>query len=166
VYTYGKRVWAFAAVPGALVGAIPPAVGWTAAGGSLADGGVLALALFFFLWQVPHFWFLLLAFARDYDAAGLPSPVERVGEEALVRLASVWSLSAAGSSLLLRAFGAVASPEGALLLLLAGAAFAAGSLGALRTGGGEASLRRAFSRANAYAAAVLAIVVLDALAVL
>lgn len=165
VYAYLKRVSPFAAIPGALVGAIPPAIGWTAAGGSLADPGAWGLAFFFFLWQVPHFWLLLLAFARDYEASGLPSLVERLGEDTLVRLTFTWSLFAAGSSLLLRVFGVVASPEGAILLLLAGAAFAAGSLGALRPRGGEASFRRAFSRANAYAAAVLAIVVLDALAV-
>ena len=41
---------------GAVVGAIPPVMGWTAAGGSIAtlEAGMLGASLF--LWQMPHFF--------------------------------------------------------------------------------------------------------------
>ena len=46
-YTPLKRVSAFAVVPGSLIGALPPAIGWTAAGGNVSDPTVLALAFVF-----------------------------------------------------------------------------------------------------------------------
>ena len=56
VYTPLKRVSAFAAIPGGVVGSLPPVIGWAAGGGSVTDARILAVAFFFFVWQVPHFW--------------------------------------------------------------------------------------------------------------
>jgi protoheme IX farnesyltransferase len=161
-YTYLKRLSAFAAVPGAIVGAIPPAVGWTAAGGRATDPQILALCFFFFLWQVPHFWLLLFAYGRDYEDAGLPSLTRVFAAEELARLTFVWTLVTAGASLLLRVFGVVNSPVAIVALVLAGAAMALGALLLLRGGGDRASLRRAFAGINLYALAVMGIVVADA----
>ena len=58
-YTPLKRISPFAVVPGSLIGALPPAIGWTAAGGSISDPTVLALAFAVFICQVPHFWLLV-----------------------------------------------------------------------------------------------------------
>lgn len=72
LYTPLKRVSAFAALPGSIVGAIPPMLGWAAAGRSIGEAPILALAAYFFIWQIPHFWLLLLYFAEDYERSGLP----------------------------------------------------------------------------------------------
>jgi protoheme IX farnesyltransferase len=70
IYTNLKTKTQFAVLPGALVGAIPPMMGWTAAGGALIDIRLLYFALFMFLWQMPHFWLLMVKNAKDYQDAG------------------------------------------------------------------------------------------------
>jgi protoheme IX farnesyltransferase len=101
LYTYLKRKSAFAAVPGALVGAIPPAIGWLAGGGSLTDYRLFAVCFFFFMWQVPHFWLLLLSHQNDYEKAGLPSMNRIFKSEQLVRITFVWIFASAVTCLLI-----------------------------------------------------------------
>jgi protoheme IX farnesyltransferase len=70
VYTPLKRVSSLCTVVGAVSGAMPPVLGWTAAGGSL-DGGALALFLLLFTWQFPHFLAIATIYRKDYESAGL-----------------------------------------------------------------------------------------------
>jgi protoheme IX farnesyltransferase len=93
VYTILKHKTAFAAVPGALVGAIPPILGWVSAGGSTLDHRILRVALFFFIWQVPHFWLLLLELSKDYEKAGLPSITQLCSTQQIKRIVFIWLLS-------------------------------------------------------------------------
>lgn len=70
VYTPLKRVTFLCTIFGAVSGAMPPVLGWTAAGGSL-DGGALALFLLLFAWQFPHFLAIATIYRSDYESAGL-----------------------------------------------------------------------------------------------
>jgi protoheme IX farnesyltransferase len=115
-YTPLKRKTAFAAVPGALVGAIAPAIGWAAGGGGLSDPRLFALCFFFFMWQVPHFWLLLLDRGKEYEQAGLPSMTGIFTEAQLRRIILAWILAAAVSSLFLPFTGIIRTPVVALLL--------------------------------------------------
>jgi protoheme IX farnesyltransferase len=109
VYTPLKRVTAFAAIPGGVVGAIPPVIGWVAGGGAVLDPRIAAVALFFFLWQVPHFWLLLMRFGDDYARAGLPALTSLFDRRQLSRITYVWMLATALSCMLIPVFG-VAEP--------------------------------------------------------
>ncbi len=104
VYTHLKRISAFAPAPGALIGTIPPAIGWSSAGGDLLDPRLLTLCVFFFIWQVPHFWFLSLSNAADYKKAGLPTIGEIFSEGQISRITSVWILSMAVAGLTLQLY--------------------------------------------------------------
>lgn len=97
VYTYLKRRSAFAAVPGALIGAIPPMMGYVAAGGSPVDERIVLPAFLLFIWQVPHFWLLLLLIGRQYAQAGLPTLTQRFSPTQLRRVTFMWVLAAAGA---------------------------------------------------------------------
>jgi protoheme IX farnesyltransferase len=110
VYVYLKRVTAFAAVPGALVGALPPMIGWVAGGGELRDPLILLLAAFFFIWQIPHFWLLLLMQGDEYGAAGLPTLTTVFSPRQLIRITFMWILATAVAGVVLPAVARQAVP--------------------------------------------------------
>ena len=74
LYTPLKRRTSLALLAGAVAGALPPALGWAAAGGDPLAPLPVALTGAFLLWQGPHFWLLALRHERDYRAARLPVP--------------------------------------------------------------------------------------------
>ncbi len=104
IYTPLKKVTAFAAVPGSMVGALPPLAGWVAGGGSLTDPRALALGFFFFMGQIPHFWLLLLKLGKQYESAKLPSLTQLLSDEQIKRLTFVWITATAVSALALPLF--------------------------------------------------------------
>ncbi len=120
VYTPLKRLTAFAIIPGALIGAIPPAIGWTAAGGDPRSSAALSLCLLFFLWQVPHFWMLMLLHDQDYVRARFPTLSRHFRPDQSARLTFTWMAATACSCAFLPAFGAVCSIP--VLVILAAAA--------------------------------------------
>jgi protoheme IX farnesyltransferase len=69
VYTPLKRVSTICTLIGAIPGAIPPLMGWTAATGHLALPGWIAFAVVF-LWQLPHFMAISWIYREDYGRAG------------------------------------------------------------------------------------------------
>ncbi|MFA6188613.1 MAG: protoheme IX farnesyltransferase [Sulfuricurvum sp.] len=89
-YTPLKKKSALAVVPGAILGVIPPAIGWLAAGGSLAQPEFFALGLFYFIWQIPHFWLLVMLHYGDYAGAGYPTAMRLFGKMSLQRLTYYW----------------------------------------------------------------------------
>ena len=99
IYTYLKRKTALAVVPGALIGMVPPLLGWVAGEESLMDPRIWGVAFFFFIWQVPHFWLVLFDFWKDYEKAGLPSIAKWFTTEQLRGIIFVWTLSTAASCL-------------------------------------------------------------------
>ena len=72
VYTPLKRVTSFNTLVGAIPGALPPLMGWTAVGGREAaitpEGWSLVAILFF--WQLPHFLAIAWIYRNDYEKAG------------------------------------------------------------------------------------------------
>ncbi len=104
VYTPLKKKYALAVVPGSLIGALPPVIGYSAAGGSPFDLQIVGLALFFFIWQIPHFWLLLLIFGNDYDKAGFPTLTKIFNIHQLSRITFVWIIALTTSSLFILSF--------------------------------------------------------------
>ena len=99
VYTPLKRRTPLATLVGAVPGALPPLIGWTAAHGQISLGGVALFAIVF-LWQIPHFMAIAWMYRDDYAKAGFPMlPVvdpagRRAGRQAVVYAAALIPVSA------------------------------------------------------------------------
>jgi protoheme IX farnesyltransferase len=98
VYTPLKRITTLNTIIGAVPGAIPPMMGWTAVTGSLAPP---ALALFgiLFVWQIPHFLAIATLYRDDYRRGGFKMlPVDdpelrRTGRQILLYSAALFPVS-------------------------------------------------------------------------
>ena len=116
-YTPLKKVTAFAVIPGSLVGALPPYIGWLAAGGSILNVDIFFVALFFFLGQIPHFWLLLLMFGKEYKLAGYPSLNDILSDNQIKRLSFTWILATISGALVIL-LTIIVSKTIAIILLL------------------------------------------------
>lgn len=161
IYTYLKRVTNFAAIPGAVIGGIPPAVGWAAAGGAVLDPRILAVSFFFFVWQVPHFWLLLLKYGKDYEEAGLPSLTEVWTTGQLSRVTFIWIAATAVVCLLIPLFGTVQSALVTIGLLASATWMVWNAKGLLREVEGDRSFTTTFREINVYALLVICLLTLD-----
>ena len=94
IYTYSKRITAFAVVPGALTGALPPLIGWLAAGGGIWDKPIIFLEFLFFTGQIPHFWLLVLKYGEEYNKAGIPTLTNIFSRPQINRLTFTWVVTA------------------------------------------------------------------------
>ena len=69
VYTPLKRVGPIAVFVGAIPGALPPLLGWTAATGDINHAAMIIFGIQF-IWQFPHFWAIAWVADEDYKKAG------------------------------------------------------------------------------------------------
>jgi len=104
VYTPLKKVSPLAIIPGSLVGAIPPVVGWVAGSGNILDPQIILISFFFFIWQIPHFWLLLMVLDKDYRKAGFPTLTQIFSQHQLGRITFMWIIATGVTGLLLPLF--------------------------------------------------------------
>lgn len=82
IYTlYWKPRLAYAAVPGAIPGAMPVVIGYAVNSSDLLSPDCIYLFLIMFLWQMPHFWSLALRYKEDYAQGGFPVLPARKGAQ-------------------------------------------------------------------------------------
>lgn len=109
VYTPLKRLSPLAVLAGTPCGAVPPLMGWLAAGGTLPAPQPLALALLLILWQVPHYWLLALPDRRELKTAGF-RVLPDLSDRQLLAVGHRWILGLALATLLLPALDIPSPP--------------------------------------------------------
>ena len=163
IYTPMKRYYALAVVPGSVIGAIPPMIGWVASGGYVFDKEILALAFFFFIWQIPHFWLLLMLHGKDYEKAGFPTLTKLFSERQLGRITFVWIASLTTSCMLIPFFNLSSSLYAVISMLLLGSWLLWKTHGILAGYLERILFRKAFIVINLYMLAVVLVISLDKL---
>lgn len=105
IYTPLKTFSSVAILAGAIPGAIPPVMGWTAATNSLGKEAIILFCLMF-LWQIPHFMALASIYQRDYDKGGYNLLPDNPEYEKVTRsIIVVFCLALLGTSVLVPAIG-------------------------------------------------------------
>lgn len=159
-YTPLKKVTPLATELGAIPGALPPLIGWIAAGAGFSGLGWVLFA-FLFAWQIPHFMAICWNCRKDYEEAGFKmlSMVDRTGDRVAWK-AFFWSLAMVGISFLplgtpgLGWFFIVATSILAVVALQPALAF-------LRRADRDQSARRIFFASIIYLPAYLMVLVAD-----
>jgi protoheme IX farnesyltransferase len=144
VYTYSKRITAFAVVPGALTGALPPLIGWVAAGGGILDKPIVFIEFLFFTGQIPHFWLLIIKYGEEYSKAGIPALTEIFNNEQINRLTFTWVITSVIAALFLCYFEVIRSRP-VILILLAASAFLIWIFSALLRSGADRNTSKKYS---------------------
>lgn len=86
VYTPLKQRSWIALLVGAVPGAMPPLLGWTAMTGRIEPGALLLFAVLFF-WQLPHFMAISIFRGEEYRRAGIRTVPDASGPEGARRFA-------------------------------------------------------------------------------
>lgn len=185
VYTPMKPVSTWSTIVGAVPGALPTLIGWTAGAGiaataeesattaamrSLGDAGGWSLFSILFVWQIPHFMAIAWKYREDYakggyrvlpvvDKDGTRTPRSVMIWTALMIPASLWPVLATGSSGFSKG---VLGPVYAAAALLLGAWFAWKALRFVRERS-DASARGVFIASVIYLPLLLMVMVADAL---
>jgi protoheme IX farnesyltransferase len=97
IYTPMKQYTPAALYVGALPGALPPLMGWTAVTGSIALPGLVLFGILFF-WQIPHFIAISIFRQEEYERAGLkvlPSVrgIRAAKVQSAINAAALWAVS-------------------------------------------------------------------------
>lgn len=160
IYTPMKRWSPLALFVGAVPGALPPLMGWTAATDSLTVPGWYLFGLLF-LWQLPHFSAIALYLREDYDRGGIRVLSLVYGTLATRRWLQVFSVAVVLHGLAAWPLGLAGPTYGAVAALL-GAAFLVLAFSPVGPRGIDAWARRLFGFTLLYLPVLAAILVLDA----
>ncbi len=159
LYTPLKRLTPLATLIGAIPGALPPVMGWTAATGEISSGALVLFGILFF-WQMPHFLSLAWMYRKDYARAGyrLLAVMDAAGNRTATQ-AILYTCLLIPVSLLLLKWGGAGMIYGVSAAVL-GAGFLLFAL-LLLSGRTSAAARRLFFASLMYLPALMLAMVLD-----
>lgn len=160
VYTPLKRKSWIALLVGAVPGAMPPLIGWTAQTGTLDTGGVALFALMF-VWQLPHFIAISLYRADEFARAGIHTAPSDLGVPTAKLHLLAYAVALLPVSLWLYPLG-LSGPRYAAAAVVLGAGFVIAAALGLRRSAGTRWARGAFLYSLVYLTILFAVLAADA----
>ncbi|QSE97107.1 heme o synthase [Fulvivirga lutea] len=143
VYTPLKRVGPIAVFVGAIPGALPPLLGWTAATGFISLEALIIFGIQF-IWQFPHFWAIAWVADEDYKKAGfklLPSGGKKDLNTAIQIM--IYTLFLIPFGLLPAKFG-ITGIDSAIVVTVCGVLFLSQTFALMKNGTRKSALRIMF----------------------
>ena len=161
-YTPAKRASRWSTEIGAVAGALPPLIGWTAAEGGVSALGWILFGVLFF-WQIPHFMAIAWIYRGDYRAVNFPMlPVRDATGVRVARWSLAATLALVVTSLLPPLLGLASGWYGAWACVV-GACFLWRAAAFIRSADRDAGARRLFLFSLAYLPLLLGALVADRL---
>jgi protoheme IX farnesyltransferase len=142
-YTPLKRVGPIAVFVGAIPGALPPLLGWTAATGMISHEAMIIFGIQF-IWQFPHFWAIAWVADDDYKKAGfklLPSGGQKDINTAIQIM--IYTLFLIPLGLLPATFG-ITGINSAIAVTICGVLFLAQTFSLMKSGDRRSALKIMF----------------------
>jgi heme o synthase len=158
LYTPLKQRTHWAVWIGAVPGAMPALMGWTAATGRLELGGLAVFAILF-IWQIPHFHAIALFRKKEYERAGLKTLPGARGDAAARRAIALWLVVQVAASLALEPLG-VTGPVYLVTAIALGAVVLGHGLTGVRRGEPRWA-KQVFLLSIAYLPVLFTVMVLD-----
>jgi heme o synthase len=143
IYTPLKRVGPIAVFVGAIPGALPPLLGWTAATGAISHEALIIFGIQF-IWQFPHFWAIAWVADDDYKKAGfklLPSGGMKDINTAIQIM--IYTMCLIPLGLLPATFG-ITGINSAIVVTVCGVLFFAQTFSLMRSGDRKSALKIMF----------------------
>jgi protoheme IX farnesyltransferase len=161
IYTPMKQWTPAALFVGAVPGALPPLMGWTAVTGTIDAPGLVLFGVLFF-WQIPHFIAISIFRQEEYERAGLkvlPSVrgLQTAKVQAVIYCFAVWAVS-----MLLVPYG-LAGPIYLTTAVVAGALFFGESLRGFGAPDAKVWAKKLFVASLIYLTVLFAALIIDAL---
>ncbi|MEO7990160.1 MAG: heme o synthase [Chryseolinea sp.] len=144
VYTPLKRVGPIAVFVGAIPGALPPLLGWTAATGTISHEALIIFGIQF-IWQFPHFWAIAWVSDDDYKKAGfklLPSGGKKDLNTAIQIM--IYTMFLIPMGMLPATFG-ITGIKSAIVATVCGVLFFAATFSLMKSGDRKSALKIMFA---------------------
>lgn len=160
IYTPMKQWTPAALFVGAIPGALPPLMGWTAVTGTIDAPGMVLFGILFF-WQIPHFIAISIFRQEEYERAGLKVLPSVSGIRSAKIQAALYSFALWAVSLLLVPYG-LAGTLYFVTALVAGALFFGESLRGFQAPDAKVWAKKFFVASLIYLTALFAALIVDA----